>query len=26
VIPIERMLEAYEEVLYRTTVTAIMTA
>jgi S-(hydroxymethyl)glutathione dehydrogenase/alcohol dehydrogenase len=26
VIPIERMMEAYEEVLYRTTVTAIMTA
>jgi S-(hydroxymethyl)glutathione dehydrogenase / alcohol dehydrogenase len=26
VIPIERMLEGYEEVLYRTTVTAIMTA
>jgi len=26
VIPIERMLDAYEEVLYRTTVTAIMTA
>jgi S-(hydroxymethyl)glutathione dehydrogenase/alcohol dehydrogenase len=26
VVPIERMLEAYEEVLYRTTVTAIMTA
>jgi S-(hydroxymethyl)glutathione dehydrogenase/alcohol dehydrogenase len=25
-VPIERMLEAYEEVLYRTTVTAIMTA
>jgi S-(hydroxymethyl)glutathione dehydrogenase/alcohol dehydrogenase len=26
VVPIERMLDAYEEVLYRTTVTAIMTA
>jgi len=26
VVPIERMLEAYEEVVYRTTVTAIMTA
>jgi len=26
VVPIERMMEAYEEVLYRTTVTAIMTA
>jgi len=26
VVPIDRMLEAYEEVLYRTTVTAIMTA
>jgi S-(hydroxymethyl)glutathione dehydrogenase/alcohol dehydrogenase len=26
VVPIERMLEAYEEVAYRTTVTAIMTA
>jgi S-(hydroxymethyl)glutathione dehydrogenase/alcohol dehydrogenase len=26
VIPIERMLEGYEEVLYRTTITAIMTA
>jgi S-(hydroxymethyl)glutathione dehydrogenase/alcohol dehydrogenase len=26
VVPLERMLEAYEEVLYRTTVTAIMTA
>jgi S-(hydroxymethyl)glutathione dehydrogenase/alcohol dehydrogenase len=26
VIPIERMLEAYEDVVYRTTVTAIMTA
>ena len=26
VVPIERMLEAYEEVLYRTTVTAIMVA
>jgi Zn-dependent alcohol dehydrogenase len=25
VVPIERMLEAYEEVAYRTTVTAIMT-
>jgi len=25
-VPIERMLEAYEEVVYRTTVTAIMTA
>ena len=25
VVPIERMLEAYEEVVYRTTVTAIMT-
>jgi len=24
-VPIERMLEAYEEVAYRTTVTAIMT-
>lgn len=26
VVPIDRMIEAYEEVLYRTTVTAIMTA
>jgi S-(hydroxymethyl)glutathione dehydrogenase/alcohol dehydrogenase len=26
VVPIERMIEAYEEVVYRTTVTAIMTA
>lgn len=26
VVPLERMLEAYEEVVYRTTVTAIMTA
>ena len=26
VVPLERMLEAYEEVAYRTTVTAIMTA
>jgi Zn-dependent alcohol dehydrogenase len=26
VVPIERMLEAYEEVAYRTTITAIMTA
>ena len=26
VVPLDRMLEAYEEVLYRTTVTAIMTA
>jgi hypothetical protein len=26
IVPIERMLEAYEEVVYRTTVTAIMTA
>jgi S-(hydroxymethyl)glutathione dehydrogenase/alcohol dehydrogenase len=26
VVPIERMLEAYEDVIYRTTVTAIMTA
>jgi len=25
-VPIERMLEAYEDVVYRTTVTAIMTA
>ena len=26
VVPLERMLEAYEQVAYRTTVTAIMTA
>jgi Zn-dependent alcohol dehydrogenase len=26
VVPLERMLEAYEEVAYRTTITAIMTA
>jgi Zn-dependent alcohol dehydrogenase len=26
VVPLDRMIEAYEEVLYRTTVTAIMTA
>jgi Zn-dependent alcohol dehydrogenase len=26
VVPIERMLEAYEEVVFRTTVTAMMTA
>jgi len=26
VVPIERMREAYEEVVYRTTATAIMTA
>ena len=26
VVPIERMLEAYEEVAYRTTITALMTA
>jgi threonine dehydrogenase-like Zn-dependent dehydrogenase len=26
VVPLDRMVEAYEEVLYRTTITAIMTA